>query len=139
MKSINTRFVLSRFFGALILLLAIIGIGYSLLLIVRGSAWNSVSVVEPGEVLPAPQIVYYRDPEAVVPLFANGLIIAAILTSRKRLAWLGWGIQLVFSGLFIFSIGLLFLRLSLLLVIPLLFIPPGLSRKGFGQEKSQIE
>lgn len=105
----------------ILLLLTIFIGGYAIFLLVRGAAWSSVPVVEPNVPLPPAQIVF-ESPywPALYPILGSLLVLGGLLTRKLTVAWLGVGLLITSSFLYVFSMGGIFLKPSLLLVVLLL-------------------
>jgi len=106
---------------AALLLLAISIAGFAIFLLIRGAPLLSVPVVEENVPLLEPVITYERPYiPAIFPILGSVLVLWGVLIKKMIVAWLGAAILVVYSVLFVFSWGGIFLLPGLILVALLL-------------------
>lgn len=105
-----------------ILLVSVVAF-YAIALLVVGAQVTGVSetpIEEINNADPVPlamSIEYVPYPPAIVPLLAAVLMLTGLMGRKQILAWIGLGILLVFSLLFLFSSGGILLPIVGLLII----------------------
>ena len=109
-------------------LLAVVVAFYAITLLAVGETFTVVletPIEEINEEFQIPKmmnIVHVPYPPAFVPLVAAALLLAGLLGRKQMLAWIGLGILLLFSLLFLFGNGGILLPIAGLLLILLLLI-----------------
>lgn len=110
-----------------ILLVSVVAF-YAIALLVVGAQVTGVSetpIEEINNADPVPfamSIEYVPYPPAIVPFLAAVLMLTGLIGRKKIFAWIGLGILLVFSLLFLFSSGAILLPIGglLLVLLPLI-------------------
>lgn len=106
------RRIATRLASALVLASAALVALYALFLLVVGQPWT---VLHEGGTRSYTQLV--PAPQAIIPLLAALTILAAFISRRTALAWVGVVALLAFSALFLFGIGGGLLPLAALMLV----------------------
>lgn len=122
-RIINSALVVS-------IVLAIVVALYALFLLANGQQVIVVQEVPEGN-MPPYGITTFESapyPAAVIPLGAAIFLLGGLLTKKLWIAWIGLGVLLTFSILFLFSSGAAFLPIAGILLILIIIFQ--FSRKG---------
>lgn len=103
---------------AAIILAATVAI-YSLFLLVVGQPWTVAYEDNIGR-----QVEYIRAPQAIVPFLSAMMILGGLVAKQRVIAWIGTGVLLIFSLLFVFGVGGIFLPVAgtILLLIAIISV-----------------
>ena len=104
-----------------LLLLAVLIAGFAIFLLLRGAPFSSFPVVEGNAPLPEALITYERPYlPAIFPILGGVFVLWGVLSQKLIIAWLGAVILVVYTILFVFSWGGIFIVPGFILVVLLL-------------------
>jgi hypothetical protein len=115
----NSRKTITRVATVVIIILATMIATYSLFLLTIGQPWSVVYEDNIGN-----QVEYVRAPQAIVPLLSTVMILGGLIVKQRVIAWIGTVILLLFSLLFVFGVGGIFLPVAgaMLLLIAIISV-----------------